>query len=518
MGKARLLTKTEPDNYLNMAYPAEYRETNSQEREFISSLDLSTDANIELLNNYLSDRRILNFFKVREKLLTLSYERLRDLKILASNNSAFAQLDKLLARCISTMERESFSCPEDILVNNAPLALDCPFYEDTGSSLKITDLKHYAETLYFYNLKLMYRENSLVQKTDTLWQSAKDLFSKPLIRSLSEPTNQFPFDRLAVKASLMFSYNVKEDNKNAWIFGRQLLKDYDGAGLCPVIYEDKVILRNEYSLFCLDILSGKQIWSFSNEDSLGQEFYQTFWNPHQNSYGYELLLEGGMVFSELDAKLIAVKLRDNSVPELIWRRSLGEYTVCTKPVKRENALVAGLINSRGELWICGFNARDGNLQWNTYIGISAFLSPACTISAIENDRVYIGTNHGLLVCLNPADGEIVWLKKYAPKKYAYLDYLLQNRDALPVEYFVSYDTQFIELGGDGFLYYKPRESDYIYILDPASGSLKEEILIDSQEYYCLRALSGKMLLLEKNNNAVKDLKLKIVELESGKET
>jgi len=494
-------------------------EASFRERESISRLDLSQNFDIKLLNSYLSDD-ILNYLKVRQKLISLPYERLSELTKLTKGNIQNARLNSLLNNIVSRLEAEGvLFTPEDILINNVPLQIDSPFYEESAGNLHITSLKPYAEYLYFNNLKLIYHKNTLVKLSDTFWRSAQVTKGDRQLE-LPSATNHISLDGgLMDKAQESWSYNLKSDNKSTFVFQiREWMKAYEEEAMCPVVYKDSLIMRNEHRLFCLDISSGKEIWSLGNADNSGEEFYQTLRNLHQNSSGYELLLDEDTVFTELNGQFVAIKLSNNIPPKLIWKRSLGEYTICTKPINKENTVITGLINKRMELWMCGFNAQNGNLLWSTYIGTSGFLSPVCTISAMGNDRVYIGTNHGVLLCLSPDEGKIIWIRKYAPKKYDE-ESIVENhyQDALSDKGSIAYDTQFMELGSDGLLYYKPRESDYVYIYN-IDGELKEEFLIDSQRYYALRALDGKIYLLEKkqNQHTVENPQLNIIDMESGK--
>ncbi|MEI6631313.1 MAG: hypothetical protein WCL25_01705 [bacterium] len=81
-------------------------------------------------------------------------------------------------------------------------------------------------------------------------------------------------------------------------------------------------MRNNYRLFCIDASSGEELWSFKDRGSNGQEFYQTFKHISHGSYGYQFTVENDILFTELDRKIIAVRLSELYAPQLLWG-SLG---------------------------------------------------------------------------------------------------------------------------------------------------------------------------------------------------
>lgn len=490
-----------------------------ENRKDIITLDFADDENFIILNNYLSTDDILNQFKVREKLLSLSYAELNKIQKRIEKMHSMKGLKGLLKTILSRLENKGIYClQEDIFVNNTPQLLDSPFYGNSGQDRKVTDLKPHAERLYFDNLKLEYRKNKLFKKPDGLWinlEQIKNVAKRQQKQEITE-INLWSLDKLTDQTVKMWDYRLRNSNLTDYLISlRQWIKRYEENSLYPVIYQETVLMRNEYRLFCVDLLSGKELWSFKNPDRTGHEFYQTFRHLHLNSDGYEFLLEKDMIFTELAGKLMAVKLKNILAPQLLWEHNLGEYTVCTRPIHNKNILIVGLINARGEFWISGFNCESGTLEWSTYIGTCSFLSPPCEISGIKDNRVFLGTNNGVLICLNSKDGRIIWLKKYSPKKYSLFDFWKDYH--FLDEDLIKYDTQFIEIEDSRLLYYKPRESDYVYVLDQKDGKAIEEILVDPDRYYILRAWNGKGVFFEKTNGNAENAEVKIVELKSGKE-
>ena len=369
--------------------------------------------------------------------------------------------------------------------------------------------------MYFNNLKLKYRENKLLNEGGALTVGKREQ------GHIFKNAGYGLYEKPAREAKEIWSYRLKDDYVNDFFYDlRQWIKRYEEDLIFPVLYKDALILRNEYQMFCVDLLSGKEIWSMGGSDKSGCQYYQTFRNIHYNSYGYEFLLSGDMLFSELDGRLVAVTLENPLTPKVLWEKSLGEYTLCTKPIRIGDILVTGLINTRGELWACGFDCQRGAIEWSTYIGLSCFFSPVCAISAVADDKVFIGTNHGALICLNPNNGKITWLRKYTPKNYKVFEYWKSGRynDKALNKGSIPYDTQFIETGDNNLLYYKPRESDYLYILDSRDGRARDEILLDSEKFYVIGVRRGKAIFLEKEDiNKGKNIEIRVVELDSGRQ-
>ena len=120
-----------------------------------------------------------------------------------------------------------------------------------------------------------------------------------------------------------------------------------------------------------------------------------------------------------------------------------------------------------------------------------------------------------MVCLEASRGSVLWIKKYEPKSYSLFNFWSKNTFAQRNS--IAYDSQFMNLDEqDNWLYYKPRESDYLYILDPETGESKLEMLVDTGNFYLLWSAAKKAIFLEradKNNDA----KIKVIELEQGRQ-
>lgn len=492
-------------------------EASPQDRRAIESLDLSGEGNLIALEEYLSRDNILNYFKVRERLLLFSYEELTAIKERARKSASFVRLNVLLDKILEKLERETiYLLKEDIFVSNMPVLKNSPFYSGLAQERDIAALEPSAEHLYFDNLKLNYKKNNLVKETESLWVNRGGLINKSLSMQSHMRTDsvQTSFKVVSGTAQVLWSRTLREDNLSDYLVSsRQWIKEYEENQLYPSIYKEAVIMRNAYGIFCNDLLSGKGLWSFKYPDNSGSSFYQTFRRPHINMHGYYLIIAEDMLFAELGESLVALSLKDFYSPKLLWKRSLGEYALCTVPVYNKDTVVAGLINARGELWVGAFHCRDGALKWSTYIGTCSFLSPACSLSVIEDGRLFLGTNHGVLASLRLSDGAPIWLREYKPKDYSLFDYWQGH---FSEKNLIKYDTQFLKLEA-GLIYYKPRESGYLYILDPEKGEAKESILIDSEDYHILKVQSGKGIFLTPSNKAQGGRQIEVIDLVSGRQ-
>ncbi|MDD5561014.1 MAG: PQQ-binding-like beta-propeller repeat protein [Candidatus Omnitrophica bacterium] len=434
-------------------------------------------------------------------------------------------LSKAIEQIIRGKEREDlYVLKYDCLIRNKPQQLDLPSYNGSLQGLTISAIKPYAENLYLGNLNLKYDINNLLlDRGDNLWSRETALKNKntplknyylPLSRIID-----FPVDKLMGQKMFLWSYDLKRNNFIPFFILRQWIKEYEEDPVLPIIYQNTVIIRNEFRIFCLDSASGNELWSFGNVDNSFRENYLTAFAPHCNFHGYRITLAGNIVYADLSGNLVALDLTNILKPTLLWKRPLGEYTLCTSPVVINDKIVTGLVNSRGELWISGFGLKTGELAWSTYIGVSSYQSPSNPVSLIVDDKLFISTNYGVLVCLRPLKGELLWIKKYTPKKSFIFDFF---RDWKKYKYsridpLMSYDTQFLEAGSDRTIYYKPRDSDFLYILDQNNGVTKDRILTNSSKYYFLGACKGNIVFLENNNDSKANIWARVISLKSSKQ-
>jgi len=488
--------------------------------ETILRLDFNSNNNLVVAEKYLATNDVIDYFTVRQKLLSLPFEKLIEIYDRIKDDNRLTELNNLIIKCQEQINKQGiYLLTEDFLISEKPFYLNAPFYKGT-LDFKITALDPRAERLYSNNIRLKTKANCLVQKDEGWWVN-KNAPQPDRTRDKSPRLikTQAPPD-FSNKSRILWSYVLPDDHLNDFFFFgmRQYVTRYQEDLMFPAVYQDTVILRNEYRLFSIDRLSGQQLWTLGNLDKKFEERYQTYRHPHQNSYGYEFLLADSHVYTELAGEIIAVDIKEINNPKLLWRQGLGEYTLCTKPVQYNKILVVGVINAKGELWVLGINTEDGNLEWSSYIGISSFLTPVCIISAIKDDAVFMGTNHGILVCLDPNNGKLMWIRAYVPKKKELFSYYRsgQFKDKLLNKGSFPYDTQFLEVDSMSLLYYKPRESDYVYLIDTNSGQLKEAMLIDTERFKIIKIADGNAIFWDKDRKGALST-FRLIELETGKE-
>ena len=477
-------------------------------------------------NSYLSEGDLLNWLRLRERLLSLSVP---ELKIILDKTRVFVDVQPLrraIEQIIQEKKKEDlYVLKYDFLIRNKPQQLDLPSYSGSFQGLTISAIKPYAENLYLDNLNLRDIANSqLLNKGDDLWSIAVVSKNKNIpLKDSYLPLGRIidlPIDKLISPKTLRWSYNLKWNNFIPFFILRQWIKEYEEDTNPPIVYQNTVIIKNEFRIFCLDLTSGKELWSFGNVDNSFRENYLTAFYPHCNAHGYRIILAGNTVYADLGGNLVALDIKNILKPVLLWKRPLGEYTLCTSPVVVNDKIITGLVNSRGELWISSFNLKTGELTWSVYIGTSSFQSPSSPVSLVVDDKLFISTNYGVLVCLHPDKGELLWVKKYIPKKSFIFDFFkdwIKKYKYNRVDPAMSYDTQFLEAGPGKTLNYKPRDSDFLYILDQDNGVAKERILINSAESYLLGVCKGNAVFLENNNNPKANIWVKVISLASSKQ-
>src|SRR3989339_552047 len=405
-----------------------------------------------------------------------SYDDIKIKELSAHLDNDVSQLSAYVKRINERRRKEIHSLIEDIIFDYIPGSGQAHFY--AGEKDKYV-WKIHPEELQIYqdNPNLTYSSNGLIRITDKLWRN-KSLARRGVSskgRNPAEVNNIFYEEPVSTK--LLWQKDISRDPlTNFAIYAREWFKTYDESDLFPAVHNDNVIVRNEYEIFAFDVVTGLIKWHYPAVPISGGKYYQKLRPPHLNSYGRELYISGNILLSELDGYLVAINV-ENRIKEL-WRIPLGEYTLCSAPLEVNGVVIAGLTNTKGEIWFAGFNGRNGGIMWSEYLGLSSFLSPVCVLEEVGDGKVYIATNKGALVCLDPERGKFGWTMKYEPRKYSLTDYYMKkkNEDNLAGNGSIEYDTQFLMLNERrDLLYYKPRESDYLYLLDPDNGELRERI-------------------------------------------
>ena len=451
----------------------------------ILELDLSLQSSLKILNFLLTEDNLYGRLYAREKLFLASYEDLKKILLFTQKKSSLAGVSAEIKNIIDVRENaQQFLLEEDILLNYAPLS-----YNERKSDevLNIKHLRKDREYLYPKELILNYSPSNLVKVgKDYLFNPKKVVVNSR--ENISRTHSASNPRRYSIQKSNQpffegWRFFVPEDFLSIWFFWdlRQWVKRYEESSLFPIVNGDVVYLRNENRLFCLSKYDGYELWSLDFDNNQGEQYYQTYRHPHQNSFGYEMLVEKARIYTEIRGSFIAINVEDIKSPRILWESSLGQYTVCISPVHVENLIIVGLINAKGELWVVGFNDETGIKKWERYIGLSSFLSPASTLTFVCGRKIYIGSNHGVIICLDALDGSVYWLRKYVPKKYSLFDYWFKEfyNGIFTDQGQLAYDRQFMTIN-KGFLFLKPRESDFIYFIEAETGELQDSLLVDRQ--------------------------------------
>jgi outer membrane protein assembly factor BamB len=493
-----------------------------EDRKIIEAADLNSPSSLQVLDSYSADGKFLNILKIRQKLLTLPYQEILELNENLQSDNKLTFLKKHIEHVISEMESKSiYNITEDIKIRNVPLLTGSPFYG--GKKYNIKQLVPYSERMYFNNLRLRYnKKTGLVPVNEQYWKSEslkKD--SRLGSMSIAIPDIFEPHISTIEKA---WEYSLNGDmlsyfNIFSSMIPRQRVKRYEESQSQVCLNDSRVLLRNEHRIFCLDRATGIQMWSVS-PDNTGREYYQSLRHPHRNPHGYEMLLENGILYTELSGRLMAVDTCSPQAATILWKKDLGEYILASKPVLYEKMIIVFLVNARGECWLAGFSCEKGDLKWSKYIGASSHLSPACTVDALKvGGRVIIATNYGVIVCADAKSGELLWLRKYASREYDIIEFQLSGKylkNKFREEGFVEYDSQFLQMDKQGIIYYKPRESEHLYLLESGTGELIEDIQIDNNKYRLIDAHDQRMVLLEKPGTSASQTII-IVDMITGKD-
>lgn len=456
------------------------------------------------IKHCFEEGNILDYLYLRRELYGFTFDKLSQLKEYLNKKPAYRALANLVNE-IYIEKSNIYTFKEEFLLNNVPSDKYLPFYKDEDRVIE--KIAQSAERLYFNNLKLFYKSNSLRNINDNLFVNSRlalkiDNFFK-MIRKTGDLPKPKPADYVLQKVVGEWGYKLKADNNYNRSHERALVKLYCENIIQPILLKNIVLLRNAYRLFALDLYSGKQIWSVS-PDTSDEEFYETAIHLHHIPYGYGMLFDKGIVYAELAGMLVAYDINIQIKPVLKWKNDLGEYTLATVPVIMKDILVASLINARGELWVSGFSESNGALKWSTYIGLSSFAAPVCVVPAEKTDnKLFLATNHGILICINASDGQLVWVRKYEPNEYSVFKWFFEKqflRKNLEHEGFIEFDSQFIVLDeAANTLAYKPRESEVLYLLNPKTGELLDEIRNDLKRYTIISMLGSGLIMLDKQD-------------------
>ncbi len=489
-----------------------FPEASYENRRKLRESALTESESFSLVESLLKDGGVLTRFEIRRLLDSLPYEELERINTATTKNEKYPRLNVLSENIIETksLEVNIFEFTADV----TPLKPAAPFTGNHRGKFRISELRPFAERVYFSNPEFEYIPRNIQQVNCSHWLnpgypgSDLSLPPAPAKPPSGEPQNFEP--------RFLWSLNLpgaKRFNSIMSHARQPIMLDYEDRPVSVVVENSKVFYRRAGRIFCYDISTGRRLWIFPSSRGKTSEHYHTYRHPHQPSSQAGFLLSGDRIYAELEGKLLALRVKENGYPEVLWEKSLGEFYLCSNPVKAGDVIIATLINPRGKMWACGYESESGKLLWSRFIGLSSYAYPSSVLYSKTPERVFLGTNHGAALSLIPETGEIVWIRKYEGKSYDLYEHWFSGKFNLMLrnQAITSYDTGFMELGFDGTLYCKPRESDYVYLLEPVTGELIEKFLIDSSRYSVLRARDSLMYFLA-TDPASGDRSLKIVDI------
>ncbi len=485
-------------------------------RKKIAEADIFEQETLMFMEEHLEEKNILTYLAVRQRFNSLPRDKTEKLKKKVSGSGQYSRLESFLKQHLQE-ERNLMVHVSDIAVDIKPLKKSAPFTVNHRGRFKLSDLKPVSERAYFLNPDFEYTPSNLVKKDEFHWWNPEYAVENPFKEQEYDKTL---FKRRPIpEPELQWTYEYEPTRltNSAMVGSRKPLSLNEDNEIYTATHEGILLFRDNYRIFSIDMASGRKLWEYPSARRYTSEHYLTYRHTHQPASGNKFLVAGDYIYSELNGKLVALRLKKSGFPEPVWEKNMGEFTLSTKPIKTGNIIVVVLINPRGKLWACGFSADKGELLWNRFIGISSYTFKASSLHRKIGETLLIGTNHGVFFSLKPETGELVWVRRYTAKEYDLYKHWKKNKTSriLKNESILKYDTQFMEVGKDGLLYYKPRLSGNVYIVNSATGEMQEKILIDENRHYALRAFDSKIYFLNKAAAETANT-LKVLDMETEK--
>lgn len=268
-----------------------------------------------------------------------------------------------------------------------------------------------------------------------------------------------------------------------------------GAADCgPVLVGDKVYVfarqNNQEILRCLKLGDGSEVWqdkydapSVSGPDS----------SAHSGPRSTPAVASGKVVTLGVGGTLSCL---DATSGKVLWRKdefpgSFPRFHVAMSPLLKDNVCYAHL-GKAGEGALIAYDLASGEAKWKWTGDGPAYASPV--MAKIGGADVLVAQTDKKMICLNAADGKLLWETAFAPQGMAYnaatpiidgqtLIYCGQGRGATAVKLEKSGDTisatelwknpdnsvQFnTPVLKDGFLYGLSAKSDF-FCIDAKDG-------------------------------------------------
>ena len=412
-------------------------------------------------------------------------------------------MNKLLIALICVFSYFIFNANSDAQVKSVytlkenTLLFSFPPHFDLSSSRDKTifDIIPSEERIYYSDFKLNYVKNyDLIKINNELFRSTnistKSVYgsshlSKSTIEVKKTKTKEFgSINILKLDESRFYDYHYES---------RQWIKLYKNQYIEPQILDDRVLLRNDHRIFSVPKGGGNGIFSYSPFPSCdGREFYGSFYHTHVNERNFSFVVEKDLIFSKFPEYLVGLKVEKNTFEEL-WKIKLGKFGVAAGPFYSNNTLIYLVRSPKSEIWLIFANPETGATIHKKYIGISSFMSQnSIKKIKIDADNIFIGTNFGFSLSVNSNSKKINWVRKYKSKDLSLLEFIKNIDNFGLMGNLIPYSSDMSWIDGQ-LVYYKPKESNHLYVLDKYTGALVRKVNFKSNDK--LIANIGKNILL-----------------------
>lgn len=205
---------------------------------------------------------------------------------------------------------------------------------------------------------------------------------------------------LAEKSTRETIYNdeilFKNDDSSCYVLADIMTGDIiweaeDSYGYNPVYHDGAIyIIRKKGEFTCIDVLSGKEVWSYLDTGVLSIEVFE------------DSIL---VLVSDEEMHFLASVVLLNKNGEELWRYTYSEGNIRMVFSHIVTAHIHGdfLFLMVGEGVIQAFNRDTGELFWK--IEVRGFFA---TGFYIKGENIYFSMNDGELYCLKIDTGEILW--------------------------------------------------------------------------------------------------------------
>jgi len=197
----------------------------------------------------------------------------------------------------------------------------------------------------------------------------------------------------------------------------EVLKATRGTTLFPVVFDDRLFATDDTELVCLDVETGKRIWS--TDVLVFEPFY--------------ISCDGeGLYTIESDKGKHALTKRKMTDGSLVWKRTLSQNNVGEPVVANGRVYLAynDIVKStgKGTSYVTCFEASSGKPLWQTQIAnwrnqlavCGEYLLTTATKTKLNDDKLI--THHGDLYCIDAITGSQKWMIKPDKWGQGFLDY------------------------------------------------------------------------------------------------